>query len=63
MPAGQALCEPSQHCMVRLRCGRVHAMPTGKAEVRDYSAEPDGGSALCEGFVHMQQVMVEEMRW
>lgn len=49
MPAGEPHCEPTTECVVRGRCLRHIAKPSGAAP-RDYTADAGGGTAACAGF-------------
>lgn len=62
LPAGQAPCEPSQPCGMRGRCARYVAQIPRGVQPKDYSTDPDGGTALCAGFYLLQHVLAPAPR-
>lgn len=56
LPAGMSPCEPAG-CVVPLSFVRYVGTPTGKDQVKDYSAEHPGGTVMCEQRITLREWM------
>lgn len=62
LPAAEKRCEPSYRpCVIRGRCARYMAA-LKDAEPVDYSGTKDGGTALCDGFLLLANVLRPDVR-